>query len=72
MVSDPAFTTMCSGGGDLQRTIYIPGQTSYKISTAPLRNILTRCISVINHTVYDERLKRDLLDFLAPECRWTM
>jgi hypothetical protein len=72
MVSDPAFATMCSGGGDVQCTIYIPGQTLYKISTASLRNILTRCISVISHTVYDESLKRDLLDFLAPECRWTM
>jgi hypothetical protein len=40
------------------------------ISTVPLKHILTRCILTIIHTDYEKTLKRDLFDFLVPECRW--
>jgi len=75
LTGDWALVTMADGTGKLQRSAYIPDQTTQLVSSSPLKYLLLRNLEEMEFRRGDTdfvylTLKRDLQKFLALETPW--
>jgi hypothetical protein len=75
VTEDWAFVMMADGMGKLQRSAYIPDQTTQTVSSSPLKYLLLRNLEQLEYWEGDtdiiyKTLKRDLQSFLALHTSW--